>query len=181
MGNHVWAGQQAGWQGQRDRTHHPTSIHSSIAPDRTGSTVPPPQHGKAAPRVGLRGCRAFIQHTTSRHDTGVQDGVGREPVIGAEGALHATLAWAGERKQERTGQGQEWLCPKHLGFHPRLGTGMWERQGHSLCRGWSRIRHLHTLSKFSPQIFCRPHSAPLGNAQHRYLQSKTELTNITNN
>lgn len=74
---------------------------SAAALPQTGQAArsPPPQHGKAAPRVGVRGCRAFI-HTRSRHDTGVQDGVAREPVIGAEGALHATLAWAGERKRE---------------------------------------------------------------------------------
>lgn len=101
MGHHVWAGQEAEWQGQRDRIASPhTSLCSSTAPDRTGSMVPPPQHGKAATRVRVRGCRAFIHHTTSRHDTGVQGGAGREPVIGAGGALHATLAWAGERKQE---------------------------------------------------------------------------------
>lgn len=95
------AGQQAGWQEQRHRITSPhTFLCSSTAPDRIGSTAPPPKHGRAAPRVGVRGCRAFIHHTTSRYDTGVQDGVGREPVIGAGGALHATLEWAGERKQE---------------------------------------------------------------------------------
>lgn len=50
---------------------------SAAALPQTGQAArsPPPQHGKAAPRVGVRGCRAFI-HTRSRHDTGVQDGVG---------------------------------------------------------------------------------------------------------
>lgn len=117
MGHHVWAGQQAGWQNRGTRiTSSHTSLCSSTAPHRTGSTVPPPQHGKAAPREGVRGCRTFI-HTRSRHDTGVQDGVGREPVIRTEGALHATLAWAGERKQEdRAG-----VLPKTPRVSPQAG------------------------------------------------------------
>lgn len=128
MGHHVWAGQQTGWQEQRDRIVSPhTSLCSSTDPDRTGSKVPPPQHGKAAPRVGVRGCRAFIHHTTSRHDTGVQDGAGREPVIRAGGALHATLAWAGERKQEdRAGASvalprTPWVSPQAGHWHVDRG------------------------------------------------------------
>lgn len=156
MGHHVWAGQQAGWQGQRD-----TSLRSSTASDRTDSTVSPPQHGKAAPRVGVRGCRAFIHHTTSRHDTGEQDGVGREPVIRAEGALHATLAWAGERKQEDRAATSVAL-PKTPRVSPQAGHWWWEGQGQNPWRGWSRISHLHTISKFSPQIPCWPQLSPPG-------------------
>lgn len=79
-------------------SHHPTPPSAAALP-QTG-WFPPPQHGKAAPRVGVRACRAFIHHTISRHDTGGQDRAGTEPVIRAGGALHVTLAWAGERKQE---------------------------------------------------------------------------------
>lgn len=120
-GHHVWAGHQAGWQEQRDRIVSPhTSLCSHTAPDRTGSTVPPPQHGKAAPREGVRGCRAFIHYTTSRHDTGVHDGAGREPVIRAGGALHATLAWAGERKQKDRA-GASVALPKTSRVSPQVG------------------------------------------------------------
>lgn len=138
-----------------------TSLRSSTASDRTDSTVSPPQHGKAAPRVGVRGCRAFIHHTTSRHDTGVQDGVGREPVIRAEGALHATLAWAGERKQEDRAATSVAL-PKTPRVSPQAGHWWWEGQGQNPWRGWSRISHLHTISKFSPQIPCWPQLSPPG-------------------
>lgn len=158
MGHHVWAGQQAGWQEQRHRIMSPhTSLCSSTAPDRTGSTAPPPQQGKTAPREGVRGCRAFIHHTRSRHDTGVQDGVGREPVIGAGGALHATLAWAGERKQEDRARASVAL-PKTPQVSPQAG----HVEGQNTWKGWSRITQLHTSSKFSPQIPCQPHLSPPG-------------------
>lgn len=64
MGHHMmWAEQQAGWQEQRDRiTSAHTSLCSSTAPHRTGSTVPPPQHGKAAPRVGVMGLQGLYSH-----------------------------------------------------------------------------------------------------------------------
>lgn len=111
-----------------------TSLCSSTASDRTDSTVPPPQHGKAAPRVGVRGCRAFIHHTISRHDTGVQDGVGREPVIRAEGALHVTLAWAGERKQEDRA-GASMALPKTPRVSPQAGHWWVGRTGAESMEG----------------------------------------------
>lgn len=127
MGHHVWAGQQAGWQGQRDRMASP---HTSLC----SSTAPPPQHGKAAPRAGVRACRAFIHHTTSRHDTGVQGGVGREPVIGAGGALHATLAWAGERRQEDRA-GASVALPKTPRVSPQAGHWRMGRTGAESMEG----------------------------------------------
>lgn len=47
----------------------------------------------------------------------MQDGVGREPVIRTEGALHATLAWAGERKQEDRAE----VLPKTPRVSPQAG------------------------------------------------------------
>lgn len=137
---------------------HPTPPSAAALP-QTGQAAqsPPPQHGKAAPRVGVKGCRAFIHHTTSRHDTGVQDGVGREPVIGAGGALHATLAWAGERKQEDRA-GANGFTQNTSGFTP--GWALACGQGQNPWRGWSRISQLHTSSKYSPQIPCRLHLSP---------------------
>lgn len=102
-------------------SHHPTPPSAAALP-QTGQAAwfPPPQHGKAAPRVGVRGCRAFIHHTTSRHDTGGQDGVGTEPVFRAGGALHATLAWAGKRKQEDRA-GVRVALPKTPWVSPQAG------------------------------------------------------------
>lgn len=141
------------------------------SPDGTGIAVPLPQPRKAAPRARVRGCRAFIHHTTSRHGTGVQDGVGRGPVIRAEGALHATSAWAGKRKQEDR-SGASVALPKASPQARRWYAG---RMGPN--QPPPHLKQIFPITFVNPLLA----SGPVGNAQHRYLQSKTELTNITNN
>lgn len=133
MGHHVWAGQRAGWQGQRDRIapHFPLQQHC-LRQDRQHG--PPTTAWEGSTKGGVRGCRAFIHHTTSRHDTGVQDRVGREPVIRAEGALHPTLAWAGERKQEDRA-GASMALPKTPRVSPQAGHWCVGRTGAESMEG----------------------------------------------
>lgn len=65
------------------------------------------------------------------------------PIVRAEGALHVTLAWAGEMKQEDRA-GVSVALPKV----PWTCRG--EDGGQRLRGGWGRISHLHTSRKFSP-------------------------------
>lgn len=94
------------------------------------------------------------------------------PIVRAEGALHVTLAWAGEMKQE-----------DRAGVSVALPKVPWTCRGEDgsqrLRGGWGGISHLHTSRSFPHRLCESP--APTGNAQHHYLQNKTELTNITNN
>ena len=132
----------------------------------------------------MRGGRAFIHHTTSRHGAGVRDGAGRGPVIRAEGALHATLAWAGERKQENRAGASVALPEAPRGFSPDQAWG--EDRGRG-CAGAGAEAATSTPQGNLPFGLCKALAGlgsapgPTGNAQHRYLQSKTELINITNN
>lgn len=107
----------------------------------------------------------------------MQDGAGRGPVIGAEGALHATLAWAGKRKQEDRAGKRGFAQSPAL---PGAGLG---RMGAEAARGPGPNKPPPHLKQIFPVAFVNPLPAPgpAGSAQHRYLQSKTELTNITNN
>lgn len=137
------AGRMARTEGQDlDVSPHPwvpqpphTPLRSSTgSPDRTGITVPPPQHGKVAPRAWVRDCRAFIHHTTSRHGTGVQDRRAGGPSSGQK--VPFMRPWHGlTRGSRRTGQGQAWLCLKHLRIRAGLGTGTWRGQGKRLSGG----------------------------------------------
>lgn len=68
----------------------------------------------------------------------------------------------------RTGQGQ-------AGLGPRLGTGV-GRAGAGAVRGPPP----HPTG-ILPVAFATLSPPPTGHTQHRYLQSKTEPTNTTNN
>lgn len=158
------AGRMAGTEGQDlDVSPHPwvpqpphTPLRSSTgSPDRTGITVPPPQHGKAAPRAWVRGCRAFIHHTTSRHGTGVQDRAGRGPVIGAESALHATLAWADKRKQEDRA-GASVALPEAPQDSPQAGDWHMGKTGEEAEWGPGLNQPPPHLKQISPLAFVNP-------------------------
>lgn len=112
----------------------------------------------------------------------MQDEASRGPVIGAEDTLHATLAWDGERKQEDRA-GASVALPKAPRASPKAGSWRARRMGAEAARGPGPNKPLPHLKQIFPVAFVNPLPAPgpAGNAQHRYLQSITELTKVTNN